>query len=67
MYSIGYSVGKGKRLTLAPLYLSSLFGRLDECVGTIVRFVSHYDMVTHTDTSSNVHIAKILGCITKSA
>lgn len=36
-----------KRLVLAPLYLGSLYYRLDECVNNVVRSVWRYDVVTH--------------------
>lgn len=35
-----------------PIYLGSLYYRLDECVGNIVKSVGHYHVVTHADTNS---------------
>lgn len=33
-----------------PVYLGSLYERLDECVNNIVCSVGRYDVVTHADT-----------------
>lgn len=38
---------KGEKLALDPIYLGSLFTRLDECVHNIL---CRYDVVTHSDT-----------------
>lgn len=42
---------KGERLVLAPIYLVSLYARLDECVSNVVQSVGRYDVVTYVDTS----------------
>lgn len=41
---------RGKRLSLGPLYLRSLYARLDECVLNITASVGRYDVAIHVDT-----------------
>lgn len=44
-------LAKGERLGLPPIYLKSLFPRLDGCVGNTVHLVGSYNVIAHADTS----------------
>lgn len=43
-------LAKRESLAVLPLYLGSLYYRLDECVSNIVKFVGHFHVLTHVDT-----------------
>lgn len=44
-------LAKGDRLELAPLYLGSLYARLDECSRSVFRSVDRYNVVSYVNAS----------------
>lgn len=48
-FPLAIILAKGKRLALAPIYLSSLYARLDKCVNNVARSVGRYEVVPHRD------------------
>lgn len=55
VFRLAVLLAKGEKSAFEPIYLCSLFARLDECVGNILRLAGHYDVVTHVD-STNVSV-----------
>lgn len=47
VFPLVFLLAKRKRLSLAPLYLGSLFDRLDEFIGNILKFVDRYNFIPH--------------------
>lgn len=46
MFPLAIRLAEGKKLLLGPpLYLSSLYARLDECAENIMCSIGHYDML----------------------
>lgn len=50
VFSLSIKITQGKKLALAPLYLTSMYACLDESVHNINKSVSMYSMVTHADS-----------------
>lgn len=50
-FSLAELVARLNRLPLAPLYLSSLYARLDECSRWVFKSVGQYAMVSYIDAS----------------
>lgn len=51
VFALAIFLAKGKRLALAPLYLGSLYNRLDECVHNIFCSLGPYNVVSYADTA----------------
>lgn len=49
---VGYLDFKWSVICTPLLYLSSLYPRIDECVGNAVQDVGRYDMITHAKSCS---------------
>lgn len=44
-------LAKGEKVALAPIFLGSLFYRLDECVQSLVRSMGRYTVASYTQTA----------------
>lgn len=51
VFPLAIHLTKGERLAIAPIYLGSLFSKLDECVANTASLVGQYYVVIHADTS----------------
>lgn len=51
VFPIAIQINKGRKFALAPLYLESLYARLDKRIQNITREVQRHDVVTHADSS----------------
>lgn len=51
VFPLAIRLTRGDKLTLLPIYLGSLFYRLDLCVQNIIKSTDQHIVVTHADTS----------------
>lgn len=68
MFPLTMLLGKGEGLELAPLYLGSLYSRLEEFLNNVVHSLGRYDDVIHADTSffADVSLREVRSARTKS-
>lgn len=50
VYPSKVHLAKGKKATLAIVYLRSLYAHLEECVADMSRSLGRYDVVSHIDS-----------------
>lgn len=50
VFPMAICLGKGEKLALGPIYLGSLYVRLDECLRNILHFFGRYSVVTSANT-----------------
>lgn len=51
VFPLAVLLAKGSSLALAPLYLGSLYSRLDECSQSVLKSINRYDVVTYAGVS----------------
>lgn len=51
VFPLTIRLARGERFALAPIYLGSLFCKMDECINNIMKFVGRYYVVTYAVTT----------------
>lgn len=51
VFFLAVKLAKGEKLSLAPIFLSSLFYRLDECVHNLSKFMGRYNVVSYANSA----------------